>query len=151
MVGKDSREYPARPLVGVGVVVVQRGRVLLVRRANPPRQGEWSLPGGLQRLGETVFAAAEREVGEETGIRVRILGLVDVVDLIERDGRGRVRYHYTLIDLLAAWSGGEAVAAADAADLAWADPEALSRFRLWSESERIIRLAHRQWLAGGAP
>ena len=95
--------------------------MLLIRRAKPPRQGEWSLPGGLQKLGETVFEAARREVMEETGVVIRPLAVVDVVDLIERDRDDRrVRYHYTLIDVLAAWVAGEAVAAGDAADVLWA-------------------------------
>ena len=113
------REYPHLPLVGVGAVVVRDGRVLLVRRVKPPRLGEWSLPGGLQRLGETVFEAACREVLEEARIKVRPLAIVDVVDLIERVNQ-RVRYHYTLIDVLASWVEGEAVACllytSDAAD-----------------------------------
>ena len=114
------REFPSLPLVGVGVVVVRDGRVLLIRRAKPPRRGEWSLPGGLQKLGETVFQAASREVMEEAGVIVRPLAVIDVVDLIEWDEQ-RVRYHYTLIDILAAFVDGEAVAGADAADVLWAE------------------------------
>ena len=131
------REFPSLPLVGVGVVVVRDGRVLLIRRAKPPRRGEWSLPGGLQKLGETVFQAASREVMEEAGVIVRPLALVDVVDLIEWDEQ-RVRYHYTLIDILAAFVDGEAVAGADAADVLWAEQAEVERTVLWSETVRII-------------
>ena len=131
------REFPSLPLVGVGVVVVRDGRVLLIRRAKPPRRGEWSLPGGLQKLGETVFQAASREVMEEAGVIVRPLALVDVVDLIEWDEQ-RVRYHYTLIDILAAFVDGEAVAGADAADVLWAEQAEVEQTVLWSETVRII-------------
>ncbi|HYN39920.1 MAG TPA: NUDIX hydrolase [Rhodospirillales bacterium] len=143
-----SREYPDRPLVGVGAVVLRGGEVLLIRRARPPLQGEWSLPGGLQKLGETVFAAAAREVREETGVAIRPLGIIDVVDLIEHDAEsaaGRVRWHYTLIDVLAAWSGGEPRAAADAAEAVWAKVEDIADFVRSGETARIVRKAYDTW------
>ena len=136
------REFPNLPLVGVGVVVVREERVLLIRRAKPPRRGEWSLPGGLQKLGETVFEAASREVMEETGITVQPLAVVDVVDLIEWDEQ-RVRYHYTLIDILAAFVDGEAVAAADAAEVLWVEQAEVKQRVLWPETVRIIDRACR--------
>lgn len=151
---------PIPPLVGVAAIVFRAGRVLLVRRAKAPRQGEWSLPGGLQKLGETVAAAACREVLEETGLAVRILGVADVVDLIERESvgtqgdgaaAGRVRYHYTLVDLVGSWVAGEPRAGSDAAEAVWADLAALDDYRLWSETTRVIALAHAKWLAAGAP
>lgn len=138
------REFPNLPLVGVGVVVVREERVLLIRRAKPPRRGEWSLPGGLQKLGETVFEAASREVMEETGITVQPLAVVDVVDLIEWDEQ-RVRYHYTLIDLLAAFIDGEAVAGADAAEVLWAEQAEVKQKVLWPETVRIIDRACRMY------
>lgn len=137
----DERRYPDRPLVGVGVVIWRGDRVLLVRRANPPRQGEWSLPGGAQELGETVFEAARREVREETGLEVEITGLITVVDAIRRDQAGAVAYHYTLVDVAAEWRAGEAQALDDAAEVVWAAPDALEKFDLWSETLRVIRLA----------
>ncbi len=144
-----NREYPERPTIGVGVVVLRARETLLVRRSKPPRQGQWSLPGGLQELGETVFEAASREVAEETGVAVRALGLIDVIDLIERDPENQsVRYHYTLVDVAARWESGEAKAATDAADVAWTDVDDLERFHLWSETVRIIGLAHRKWPTG---
>ena len=147
-----TREYPNQPLIGVGVVVWRDDTVLLIRRGKPPRQGQWSLPGGLQKLGETVFEAARREVMEETGVEIRVLELTDVVDLIERDDAdGRVRYHYTLVDVVAGWLGGEAAPGSDAAEVAWADLEALPRYRLWSETERVIRRAHQSWREAGRP
>ncbi len=134
-----SREYPLQPLVGIGAVVFRENRVLLVRRARPPRAGEWSLPGGLQQLGETVFQAAAREVLEETHVTIRPLALIDVVDLIEREPSGaRVRWHYTLIDVLALWESGEPRAADDAADAQWADATLMGSLGLWPETLRII-------------
>lgn len=147
-----AREFPQAPLVGIGVVVLRGDHVLLIRRARPPREGEWSLPGGLQNLGETVFEAAVREVREETTISVRPLGIVDVVDLIERDedSPGRVRWHYTLIDVAAAWSAGEPRASDDAADAAWVPVAAVAARVGWGETIRIIGQAYRAYHAAAA-
>ena len=134
-------DYPNRPLIGIGVVVFKDDRVLLIRRGKPPRLGQWSLPGGRQRLGERIEEAAAREVREETGLEVTVRGLVDVLDSITRDDQGAVEYHYTLIDLLAEWRAGEARAGHDAAGVTWADPADLGPYALWSETERIIALA----------
>lgn len=136
-----SREYPDRPVVGVGVVILAAGKVLLVRRGKPPREGQWSLPGGAQKLGETVFEAGAREVREETGLDVEVLGLVDVVDTIRNDESGRIRYHYTLVDVFAVARAGTLRAGGDAADAAWFDVADVPRLGLWSETERIIALA----------
>ncbi len=134
-----------RPLVGVGVVVLKGAagdeQVLLIRRGKAPRLGTWSLPGGRQRHGETVRAAAAREVMEETGLEVEISHLLDVVDSLTRDSTGAVAYHYTLVDFLAEWCAGEARAGDDAAEVLWADPRDLDRFALWSETLRIVALA----------
>lgn len=147
-----KRQNPSHPLVGVGAVVLHGDRVLLVRRANPPRAGEWSLPGGLQHLGETVAEAACREVREETGVDIRVLGVVDVVDLIEYDDAGaKVRYHYTLVEVVAVWRHGEAIAGEDAADAAWVDLDQLASIAMWSETIRIIHLAHKTWAEAGRP
>lgn len=136
---------PERPLVGVGVVVLRGGpgaeRVLLVRRAKPPRQGRWSLPGGRQRLAETVREAARREVLEEAGVAVAVGPLLDVVDSITPGPGGAIAYHYTLVDFLAEWRAGEARAGSDAAEVAWADPGDLDGYDLWDETVRVIGLA----------
>jgi ADP-ribose pyrophosphatase YjhB (NUDIX family) len=154
-----TRSYPHAPLVGVGAIVFNRGRVLLVRRAKDPRRGQWSLPGGLQKLGETVAEAACREVLEETSLPIRVLGLVDVVDLIERDeggaggddGTGRVRYHYTLVDLVACCGDDAIRPGSDAAEVVWADVGALDGYGLWAETTRVIALALERWRAAGSP
>jgi ADP-ribose pyrophosphatase YjhB (NUDIX family) len=136
-----SREYPRRPIVGVGVVVWHGARVLLVRRGKPPRVGHWSLPGGAQRLGETIAEAARREVKEETGLEIALGDVVATVDLIERDPQGRIRYHYTLIDFVAAATRPELHPGSDAADARWFDPAEVEALGLWSETVRVIKLA----------
>ncbi len=156
-----TREFPDRPIPGVGVVVLGAKGVLLVKRAKPPRQGQWSLPGGAQKLGETVFEAARRETLEETGLEIEVLGLIDVVDSIASDdgddnGGGEIRYHYTLIDVLAVAAGDgtgapgptlspgpspDPVAGSDAEDVAWFPLQKIPGLKLWSETERIINLA----------
>lgn len=136
-----SREYPDRPIVGVGVVVCRDDKVLLIRRGRPPRLGQWSLPGGGQMLGETVEQAARREVLEETGLGLERLELLTVVDLIDPDPTGAIRYHYTLVDFVAEASPGEARPGDDAAAVAWQTPDELNALGLWSETLRIVRMA----------
>ncbi|MDH3992505.1 MAG: NUDIX hydrolase, partial [Gammaproteobacteria bacterium] len=114
-------------------------RFLLVKRGKEPNKGQWSIPGGAQELGETVFAAARREVLEETGLEVEVCSLVDVVDGIMTDDEGRVKYHYTLVDVVAESLEGEPVAADDAAAVAWFTLEDLPKLGLWTETERILR------------
>ena len=136
-----SREYPVRPIVGVGVVVWHGDRVLLVRRGKPPRWGQWSLPGGAQQLGETVAEAARREVKEEVGLDVALGDIVATVDLIERDPDDRIRYHYTLIDFVAEAPSAALQPGSDAADARWFSIEEAEALGLWSETVRVIRLA----------
>ena len=139
-----TREYPEWPLVGIGVVVLAPRGVLMIKRAKPPRKGQWSLPGGAQELGETVFEAARREVMEETGLTIGILGLVDVVDSIRRDDAGKVQYHYTLVEVLARIPPGaetEPRPGSDADEAAWIPLRDIPGLGLWSETERIINLA----------
>lgn len=147
-----SRIYPQAPMVGVGAIVFNRGRVLLVRRAKDPRRGQWSLPGGLQKLGETVAEAACREVLEEASLKIRVLGLADVVDLIERDDAGGgVRYHYTLVDLVACSDDDAIRPGSDAAEAVWAKMDDLDGYALWAETTRVIALAFDRWRAAGSP
>jgi len=136
-----SREYPSRPLVGVGVVVWKADRVLLIRRAKLPLRHDWSIPGGAQELGETVAECAVREVAEETGLEIALGALVDVVDSVVRDEAGRVRFHYTLVDFTAEWRAGEALPGSDCAACAWAAPDELAAKPMWSETRRVIQRA----------
>jgi len=138
----SSRLYPDRPVVGVGAVVWRDDRVLLIRRGRPPRAGQWSLPGGAQRLGETLREAAAREVREETSLELTDVRLLTTLDLIEREPDGRVRYHYTLVDFAAeAVAPDRAVAGDDADAVAWFRPDELPGLGLWTETLRIIELA----------
>ncbi|MBI4560557.1 MAG: NUDIX hydrolase [Candidatus Rokubacteria bacterium] len=141
----DRREYPEIPLVGVGVVILKDGQVLLVKRGAPPSQGKWSLPGGLVQLGESTEAAALREVEEECGLRVCLLGLAGVVDRITHDAEGRIRYHYVLIDYLAVPEGGAPRAGSDAAEVRWVPVADLERYEttdgLAAMIQRAVRLS----------
>lgn len=128
------------PVVGVGAVVWKDDRILLIRRGHPPRQGSWSLPGGRQKLGETVDEAVLREIREETGVAIRILDIAGVVDLIEWVD-GAIDYHYTVIDVVAEWTAGEAVAGDDAAAVTWATLDDLPTYELTPKMLEIIALA----------
>src|ERR1700733_5115749 len=116
----SRREYPERPVVGVGGVVIAVGRALLIRRGPPPLDGQWSIPGGTLELGETLRDGVKRELGEETGIEVRVLDLIEVFDRISPDEEGRWKYHFVIVDYLCEAIGGTARAASDASDVAWA-------------------------------
>lgn len=130
-----------RPGVGIGAVIFRDDLVLLIRRGKPPRMGQWAIPGGRQELGETVAEAAAREVLEETSIRCRIRGLVDVVDGISRNEDGGINYHYTLVDMWGDWVAGEPVAGDDAMDAQWMTVDAALELEMWPETQRIIRAA----------
>ncbi len=114
------REYPAMPLLGVGAVVVHEGRVLLVRRGREPLKGQWSLPGGLLEVGESLVEGVIREVGEETGLQVAPIELIELLDRIHREGN-RVRYHYVIADYLCRVTGGNLQAASDADEARWVE------------------------------
>lgn len=117
--GKEGRRYPDRPIVGVLAVVLRGERVLVVRRANPPMSGRWGFPGGVLELGETVAQGAMRELLEETGVKAEAVGPLTVIDTIDRDPEGRVRYHYTLVAVIGSWRSGEGVPSDDADEVAW--------------------------------
>jgi len=116
---REGRRYPERPIVGVLAVVLRGDRVLVVRRANPPMPGRWGFPGGVLELGETVAQGAMRELFEETGVKAEAASPLTVMDTIDRDSEGRVRYHYTLVAVIGHWRSGEGVAGDDADELAW--------------------------------
>ncbi len=138
-----SRDYPDRPVVAVGVVVVRGNDVLLIRRGKPPLVGAWSLPGGAQHVGETTRQTATREVREETGVTIALGGLIDVVDYIDRADDGAVRHHYSLIDFWARpASDAPPVPGDDASAAQWWPLEALPGLDLWEETMRVILQAH---------
>ena len=137
----DSRDYPDRPICGVGIVVFHLQKVLLIRRGKPPRQGEWSIPGGKQKLGETLQQAARREVQEETGLKLGPLMLVDVVDSILKDSQGQFQYHYSLVEWTGEFLSGELNAADDASDAEWFELGEIKNLGLWEKTVEIINKA----------
>jgi 8-oxo-dGTP diphosphatase len=136
-----SREYPVRPIVGIGVAVLRPGAALLVRRGTPPNVGAWSLPGGAQELGETTEAAARRELQEETGLAVGALHLAAVVDSITPDSAGKLRFHYTIIDYAALWQGGDIRPGGDITEVVWAGFDEFDRYQLWVQARKVIATA----------
>ena len=144
----SSREYPDRPIVGVGGVVIQDSRALLIRRGSEPLRGQWSIPGGTLELNETLEEGVRRELLEETGLTVQVLELIEVFDRIytengaeavERDGRPR--FHYVIIDYLCERIEGEPRAGGDALDLAFVREEELAQFHLTEIATRVLQKA----------
>ena len=136
-----SRAYPAAPLVGIGVVVVQGEAVLLIRRGRPPGLGQWSLPGGGQKLGETAEAAARRELAEETGLSVGPMVLAGYADQIHHDADGRVQFHYTVLDFAAYYQGGVARCGDDAVESAWVTGAEFENYQISQSVRRMVAQA----------
>jgi ADP-ribose pyrophosphatase YjhB (NUDIX family) len=144
----SNREYPERPLVGVGGVVIEGGRVLLVRRGSEPLRGEWSIPGGLLECGETLAAGVARELLEETGLTVRVVELIEALERIFPDTgpdaaspgttSSKPRYHYVILDYLCERIAGEALAGGDATEVAWAREEELPHYSLSPHTLRVL-------------
>lgn len=150
-----AREYPDAPRVGVGAVILDGDRVLLVKRGQPPSQGKWSVPGGLVHLGERIEDAVRREVLEECGVRVRLLGLCGVIDRVRLapDGPSRVHFHYVIIDYVAAIEAGVPRAGSDAAEVRWVPVAELTAYDttdgLADMVHRAVSLGRAQALAPG--
>jgi 8-oxo-dGTP diphosphatase len=134
-----KRDYPDRPIVGVGAVIIESGRALLVRRGNEPLRGEWSIPGGVLELGETLREAAAREANEETGLAVEPGEVLEVVDRIMRDPERKVQYHYVLVDFLCRPISGRARPSADATELRWVSADELECFPLGDSAAAVVR------------
>lgn len=133
-----KREYPELPLIGVGSIIIEDDRVVLVKRANPPIQGQWSIPGGVLEVGELMREAAIREAREETGLIVEPGELLGVFDRVLRDAEKRVQYHYVLIDFLCRRVAGELLAASDAAEVRWFRREELPPLNLADDTQEVI-------------
>ena len=135
------REYPERPMVGVGGVVIVGGRALLIRRGSPPLEGQWSIPGGMLEIGEALSDGVRRELFEETAIEVKVLELIEVFERITRDESEHVKYHFVIADYLCEMVGGEAQAASDVTDVAWVREGDLEKYSLTVTATRVIRKA----------
>jgi mutator protein MutT len=136
-----GRAYPDRPIVAVGAIVIDEDRVLLVRRGQPPLEGEWSLPGGAVEVGESLETALVREVREETGVDVTVGPMVDVLDRITPDPAGRVAYHYVIVDYLCRLRGGTAQGMSDALEARWVPRDAVPQYGLTSAARAVIEKA----------
>jgi ADP-ribose pyrophosphatase YjhB (NUDIX family) len=135
----DSRQYPERPIVGVGAVIVDDGKVVLIKRKYEPLKGHWSLPGGMVEVGEALDTAVTREMQEETGLIVDVGPVIEVFDRIMRDEQQRVRYHFVLIDYLCWPSSGTLRAGSDVDDAIWVDPGALGPYSLTDKATSVIQ------------
>jgi len=136
---KPSNAYPDFPRVAVGVVVFYDRKVLLVRRGKPPAEDLWAIPGGSVEIGETLKAAAEREIFEETGIRICAGKPVFTFDVIDRDGEGGVRFHYVIIDLMAEYVEGEPQAGDDAVEARWISADELEKLNVSSATLELLK------------
>jgi 8-oxo-dGTP diphosphatase len=134
-----KREFPEIPLVGVGSIIIEDARLVLVKRAHPPLQAEWSIPGGMLEIGELVYEAAVREAREETGLTVEPGELLGVYDRIVRNADERVQYHYVLIDFLCRRVAGDLAAGSDAAEVRWFGQEELASLNLAEDTRDVIR------------
>jgi 8-oxo-dGTP diphosphatase len=132
-----KREFPDQPLVGVGGVVIHRGRVLLIRRGGEPLKGEWSIPGGLVELGEELAEGARRELKEETGLNVEPLEVLEVFDRIFR-ARGRVRYHFVIVDFACRLKGGRLRPGSDVLEARWVRPAELPKYHLTDKANSVV-------------
>jgi 8-oxo-dGTP diphosphatase len=138
MLAPMQREFPETPLVGVGAIIIEDAHVVLVKRAHPPLQTEWSIPGGVLEVGELVREAAIREAREETGLTVEPGQLLGVYDRVLRDAEQHVQYHYVLIDFLCRRVAGDLAAASDAAEVRWFSREELPALKLAEDTIDVI-------------
>ena len=125
-----AREYPAQPVVGVGAVIVRADRALIIKRAHEPRKGEWSLPGGLLELGESLIDAVRREIKEETSLDVDVGPIIETFDRVHRDDDGRIRYHFVIVDYVCWSDTGDAAAGSDAEETAWVTGDEIDAYKI---------------------
>ncbi len=133
-----AREYPAHPVVGVGAVVVRDGKALVIKRAHEPREGEWSLPGGLLELGESLQEAVRREIKEETSLDITVGPIIETFDRVHRDDAGKIRYHFVIVDFVCWPDGGEAVAGSDAEGVAWVTAAEIDDYAVNAHAKEVI-------------
>lgn len=136
-----TRQYPDRPIFGVGAIIFEGEKVLLIKRGQPPLEGRWSIPGGAQEAGESVEEALTREIMEETGLEIKIIKFATMVDLIDLDEAGKARHHYTVADYICTVVGGELRAGGDAADVQWVAIKDLGKLDLTPKAKEVIEAA----------
>ena len=140
-INTESRRYPSRPFLGVGALIFEDGKVLLVERGKDPLKGFWSIPGGIVEAGEKLEAAIRREVMEETGLEVEALSIFEVFERIMPDSEGNPEYHYVLIDYLCRRAGGKLEAASDVSRVAWASRNELQQYRVTEGTLAVVERA----------
>lgn len=144
-----SRRYPDRPIIAVGAIVAENGRVLMARRGKEPSYGLWSVPGGAVHLGEDLKAAACREIKEELGIEVELTDVIEIMERVTRDTEGRIQYHYVVIDYLARHVGGEPTPSPEALEVRWIAPEDFPKYEMTrGTAEIILRMLEKGKKAG---
>src|SRR5262245_34599369 len=133
-----AHEFPAAPVVGVGAVVVRGGKALIIKRAHEPRKGEWSLPGGLLELGESLQDAVRREVKEEAGLDIEVGPIIETFDRVHRDDAGRIRYHFVIVDYVCWSADGEPVAGSDAEAVAWVSEDEIDAYKVNAHAKAVL-------------
>ncbi len=134
-----KRLYPDQPIVGIGVVIVSEGKIVLAQRGNEPGKGKWTIPGGLVELGESIEDTVIREAKEETCLDVEKPQLIDVVDNVEYDEAGKIKYHYVIVDYFVSVKSGELKAASDAVDLRWVPFDEVEKYDLTASFREFFR------------
>ncbi len=137
----DDRRYPQRPILGVGAIIIESGRVLLVERGHEPLKGYWSLPGGVVEVGEKLAEGIHREVLEETGLEIELLSVVEIFERIMRDAAGVAEYHYVLVDYLCRVTGGVLKAGDDVSEAQWVERACLPQYRITEGTVPVIEKA----------
>ena len=137
----DDRSYPRRPILGVGAIIIESGRVLLVERGREPLKGYWSIPGGVLEVGEKLADGLRRETLEETGLEIEPLSVVEIFERIMRDASGAAEYHYVLIDYICRVTGGVLEAGDDVSEARWVDRACLTQYRITEGTLPVIEKA----------
>ena len=138
---RDDRRYPKRPILGVGAIVIDAGRVLLVERGREPLKGYWSLPGGVLEVGERLVEGVRRETLEETGLEIEPLSVIEIFERIMSDAAGAAEYHYVLVDYVCRVTGGELTPGDDVSQVVWVERAVLPQYRITEGTVPVIEKA----------
>jgi len=136
---EDNRKYSDKPLVGVGALIMRDDKILLIQRAYPPSVGRWSIPGGLVEIGESIWNACKREIAEETSLEIDLIGILDINEMIQRDKRGEIVYHYVLIGFLAKCNSEEVEIDSESMDWCWVTIDEALKKDLTATAARLMR------------